>query len=161
MSVLGFSSLSSATEWRSPWLEGPRGVATAGVAPCVARWPPTVCSVAASRCPAASCEAGATCCTVRSCEPDASGVRGKSEGGQDRALHLKSLQAALDKARVWRRLTPQWWPLRSSGQVRGRVAERTAEVGRPLGGRSFNKSSSSGSRAHHVRRPGGRGESWS
>ena len=77
---------SLATEWRSPWLEGPRGVATAGEAPCVT-------NVAAHRLfsgreplPSSQLRSPTTCCPVCSCETDASGVRGKSEGGQDRGV---------------------------------------------------------------------------
>ena len=50
-----------------------------------------VCSVAASPCPAARAFCGscfeASASPVSSCEPDAGSVRGKFEGGQDRAVH--------------------------------------------------------------------------
>ena len=69
----------------------PRGVTTAGVAPCLARPSPTVWSVAASWCPAARASCGvrfeASASHVSSCEPDASSFRGRFEGGQDRAVH--------------------------------------------------------------------------
>ena len=128
---------------------------------------------------------------VNSCEPDASSIRGKFEGGQDRAVHGTPRPRRHNRVEVSPGF-PRQGPSpdgsaapseaggrlssilhtgsptigegarrsggrsRDGGQVRGRVARRIAEVGRPQGCHSSNKSSSSGSCIHHLQRPGRR-----